>query len=47
MAAKKNLTTEEILAILSEAESSCTTKIAVYRKYGISKSTTDYWRKNF
>ncbi|AYO32321.1 hypothetical protein D2962_14590 [Biomaibacter acetigenes] len=33
--------------MLSEAQSSCTTKIAVCRKYGISKSTIDYWRKNF
>lgn len=46
MAAKKNFTTEEKLAILSEAQSSCTTKVAVCRKYGISKSTIDYWRKN-
>jgi len=45
MAARKNFTTEEILAILSEAQSSCTTKVAVCRKYGISKTTLDYWRK--
>ncbi|WP_422449133.1 transposase, partial [Thermoanaerobacterium sp. DL9XJH110] len=45
MAARKNFTTEEKLAILSEAQSSCTTKVAVCRKYGISKTTIDYWRK--
>jgi transposase-like protein len=44
MAAHKNFTLEEKLAILSEAESSSTTKIAVCRKYGISKSTLNYWK---
>jgi len=47
MAAHKNFTIEEKLAILAEAESSSTTKIAVCRKYGISKATLDYWRKQF
>lgn len=46
MAAHKNFTLEEKLAILAEAESSSTTKIAVCRKYGISKSTLDYWKKH-
>ncbi|WP_422445098.1 transposase [Thermoanaerobacterium sp. DL9XJH110] len=42
---RKNFSTEEKLAILSEAQSSCTTKVAVCRKYDISKTTIDYWRK--
>lgn len=46
MAATKNFTLEEKLAILAEAESSSTTKIAVCRKYGISKSTLNYWKKH-
>lgn len=46
MAAHKNFTLEEKLAILAETESSSTTKIAVCRKYGISKSTLDYWKKH-
>jgi len=45
MAARKNFSTEEKLAILAEAESSSTTKIAVCRKYGIAKSTIEYWKK--
>ncbi|MDI6602485.1 MAG: transposase [Thermoanaerobacteraceae bacterium] len=47
MAAHKNFTIEEKLAILAEAESSSTAKIPVCRKYGISKATLDYWRKQF
>ncbi|KXG77801.1 hypothetical protein AN618_08130 [Fervidicola ferrireducens] len=46
MAARKNFTLEEKLAVLAEDESSSTTKIAVCRKYGISKSTLDYWKKH-
>lgn len=46
MAAHKNFTLEEKLAILAEAESSSTTKIAVCRKHGLSKSTLDYWKKH-
>ncbi|WP_281172725.1 hypothetical protein [Caldanaerobius polysaccharolyticus] len=41
MAAHKNFALEAKLAILAEAESSSATKIAVCRKYGISKSTLD------
>lgn len=37
MAAHKNFTLEEKLAILAEAESSSTTKIAICGKYGISQ----------
>jgi len=46
MATHKNFTLEEKLAILAEAESSSTTKIAVCRKHGVSKSTLDYWKKH-
>ncbi len=45
MAARKNFAMEQKLAIIAEAESCSITKAAVCRKYGISKSTFDYWKK--
>jgi transposase-like protein len=45
MTPHKNFTIEEKLAILAEAESASTTKIAVCRRYGISKAALEYGKR--